>query len=113
MLASISLTLALAATAPVVACDEEGCLIAGGDFVMGTDPSEFPRLGELTDVPAVTVFEPEQPRHAISVRPFRLDATDVTNRQFLGVVQARPQWRRDRVPEDEHNGRYLEHWPAP
>ena len=113
MLAHITLTVALAATMPVAACNKDGCLIPGGTFAMGTDPSEFPRLAEETDVPDVSPFAPEQPRHRVTVQPFRLDATDVTNRDFLGFVAARSEWRRDRVPEGEHNGRYLEHWPAP
>lgn len=47
---------------------------------------------------------------ALTVRPFRLDATAVTNARFLAFVRAHPPWRRSRAPSVFVDGEYLTHW---
>ena len=45
--------------------------------------------------------------------PFRVSPAEVTNRQFLGFLRANPNWRKDRIPSQFHDGDYLRHWPDP
>ncbi len=45
--------------------------------------------------------------------PFEITATEISNRQFLELVKARPGWRRDRVLDEYHDGDYLKHWKSP
>jgi formylglycine-generating enzyme required for sulfatase activity len=47
------------------------------------------------------------------VAPFVLQKRPVTNAEFLGFVQAHPQWRRDRVAGVLAESRYLSHWAGP
>ena len=47
----------------------------------------------------------ETPQHSVTLRPFRMDRCEVTNRQYQTFVQARPMWRKGEVPGD-----YLRHW---
>jgi len=47
----------------------------------------------------------------LRVAPFELQRRPVTNAEFLAFVQARPEWRRDRVASVLADGRYLQHWP--
>jgi len=46
-------------------------------------------------------------------QPLRVSPTEVTNRQFLDFVRANPNWRKDRIPSQFHDGDYLRHWPDP
>jgi formylglycine-generating enzyme required for sulfatase activity len=48
----------------------------------------------------------------VAVRRFYLDATPVTNAEFLDFVSAHPEWRRDRVPRLFADEGYLKHWGA-
>ena len=49
----------------------------------------------------------------LTVRPFRLDQTAVTNADFLAFVQANPRWRRGAVPAIFADAEYLSHWASP
>lgn len=49
------------------------CWIPGGEFVMGTNNPKFPD---------------ESPAHRVQLDGFWMDATEVTNRQFLAFVEA-------------------------
>lgn len=49
----------------------------------------------------------------IRVGAFLLDATAVTNAEFLGFVQSHPEWRRDRIPSLYADQSYLTHWASP
>ena len=84
--------------------------VRGGEFVMGTDPAEWPAL-DSAGVRQWAV-EAEQPAHPVRLSDFRLDATEVTNADFARFVAAEPRWSRDSLPAAEHNGHYLEHWPT-
>ena len=77
---------------------------------MGTNTSEWATLDSM-GVRRWAV-EAERPAHVVRIADFRIDATEVTNRQFARFVRAQPRWSRDSLPAEEHNGRYLEHWPT-
>ena len=88
---SVLAVAAMLAAATAVAADRVA--LPGGDFtpVVAPGPSE----------------------RTVHVAPFRLDRHPVTNREFLGFVRSRPEWRRDRIASlyaDEH---YLARWAAP
>jgi sulfatase modifying factor 1 len=46
----------------------------------------------------------------VEVKSFRLDATPVTNADFLAFVTANPKWRRSAVSRLFADSSYLEHW---
>src|SRR5207253_521969 len=58
-------------------------LIPGGPFVMGTDSEPF-------------AYDNERPAHVVDVAPFFIDTVPVTNRQYLGFIEAGgyhdPRW---------------------
>lgn len=47
---------------------------------------------------------------SVPVASYRLDATPVTNAQFLAFVRAHPKWQRSRVSPLFADGSYLETW---
>jgi len=68
-------------------------LLAGGEF-----RSVLPADGE---------------RSAASIRPFWLRSTPVSNAEYLGFLQAHPQWRRGAVPAVLAGADYLALWAGP
>jgi iron(II)-dependent oxidoreductase len=84
--------------------------ITGGSFRMGTAADALPGLKRRYGVNFPGVFESELPEHLVTVSDFRLDQHEVTNAQFAAFVEARPDWRKDRVPPQLQNDRYLEAW---
>ncbi len=46
----------------------------------------------------------------ISVKPFRLDKTPVTNAEFAQFLTQNPQWQRGRIDKRQAEGRYLSQW---
>ena len=59
------------------------------------------------------VYEPFYPvkgEESLQLEPFEIDATQVTNGQYLEFVEANPEWRRSAVPEVFADGDYLQHW---
>jgi formylglycine-generating enzyme required for sulfatase activity len=50
---------------------------------------------------------------AVVVPAFQIEATPVTNAQFLAFVQATPRWKRDQVTRLFADERYLAHWQGP
>ncbi len=77
---------------------------------MGTDPEAIehkyghldPRLREL--------LKSESPRHEVEVESFYIDKYEVSNRQFQSFLDARPEWRPDRIAHRFHNSDYLKDW---
>ena len=74
----------------------EMVLIPAGDFQMGSN-SRY-------------VLDYEKPVHTVYVDAFYMDKYEVTNAQFKAFVDANPQWGKDRIPRNYHNGNYLNHW---
>ena len=70
--------------------------IPAGEFQMGSDDSAVP-------------FN-EQPVHTIHVDDFYIDKYEVTNAQYKAFIDANPQWRKDRIPRQYHEGYYLWFW---
>jgi serine/threonine-protein kinase len=71
-------------------------LIPGGDFQMGS-----PGWQEYCD---------ECPQHRVHVDSFYLGKYEVTNAQWKKFVDAKPEWRKDRIKSEYHVGDYLKHW---
>ncbi len=62
------------AGSPVIG--EEMTALPGGSFMMGCSPGD------------PYCYPDEKPRHAISLSPFRIDRTEVTNQQYAACVRA-------------------------
>ena len=67
--------------------------IPAGEFQMGSN--------EITDA---------APRHTVYLDAFYIDPYEVTNAQFKAFVDANPEWRKDNIPSEYHNGNYLRLW---
>ena len=50
------------------------------------------------------------PRHTVHLDAFYIDAYEVTNAQFKAFTDANPEWRKDNIPSEYHNGNYLRLW---
>ena len=48
--------------------------------------------------------------HDVHVDAFHVSKYETTNRQFKEFVDANPEWRKDRIKKEYHNGDYLKHW---
>ena len=60
-----------------------------------------------------SVLPQGQSAATVELAAFQLDRRPVTNAQFLEFVQARPEWRRDRVPKLFADQQYLAQWEGP
>jgi len=73
----------------------EMALIPGGQFEMGSVPMEIKSAFAWcqkeagTDCP-LAAYEREQPQHSVSVSPFKMDRTEVTNRAFAKWLNSQP-----------------------
>ncbi len=50
------------------------------------------------------------PRHTVYLDAFYIDPYEVTNAQFKAFIDANPEWRKDNIPSEYHNGNYLRRW---
>ena len=48
--------------------------------------------------------------YTVYVNAFYMDVYEVTNAQFKAFVDANPQWRKDQIPTNYHDGDYLKPW---
>ena len=71
-----------------------GVLIPAGEFQMGSD------IGEAD----------EKPVHTVYVDAFYIDVYPVTNADYKKFIDANPQWRKDNIPGEYHDGDYLALW---
>ena len=89
-------------------------LIPAGEFEMGTDSSEIPQLvswaRKYHSDPKASWFEDETPRHTVYLDAFYIDVHEVTNAQYKNFLDANPQWRKDRIDTQYHDGDYLNDW---
>ena len=70
--------------------------IPAGEFQMGsTDPE---------------AQNDEQPLHTVSVDAFFMDQHEVTNLEYQEFVLANPEWQREDIDSEFHNGDYLKLW---
>lgn len=74
---------------------------------MGSDPREleaqFPEAGRGVR----TMLAAETPRHRVTLSPFQIDSTEVTNQQFQEFAAAEPEWS---PGGSNHPRAYLSHW---
>lgn len=92
------------------AADYGAVQIPGGRFEMGTERASIEALRERYGLGWPGVFENEAPARPVTLSPFSMDATEVTNDQFQSFVADHPAWTRERVAREQHNGDYLAHW---
>lgn len=59
-----------------------------------------------------SVLPPAPGVKTVTVSPYRLDRTPVTNAEFAEFVRKHPQWRRDRVTPLFAEQQYLTHWAS-
>ena len=70
-------------------------LIPAGEFEMGTNNGEHPN---------------ERPAHTVHLDAFYMDTYEVTNAQYKAFLDANPQWQKDKIPREFHDGVYLRFW---
>ncbi len=88
----------------------EMVLIPGTTTQIGIDSQIVCQFQKLFDVEGVELFEPEIPKHTVTIDNFFIDKYLVTNTQFELFLAANPTWRPDSIPVELHNGNYLRHW---
>lgn len=74
--------------------DTDMVLIPAGEFQMGSNTGD-------TD---------EKPIHTVYVDAFYIDKYEVTNAQYKAFVDANPEWGKDQISPEYHDGYYLIHW---
>ena len=85
-------------------------LIPGATFEMGTDKADIPKLQEIFKIKRAEMFSDETPRHPVKIDSFYLDKYEVTNADFKNFLDKNPAWRKDKIPAEFHNGKYLQTW---
>jgi formylglycine-generating enzyme len=90
--------------------DHDMALIPGATFQMGIDETDLPRFQKLFGIRGAQLFEPEMPKHWVTIDSFYIDRKLVTNAQFKKFIVGNSGWRVDRITSSLHNGHYLEHW---
>ena len=71
-------------------------IIPAGEFLMGSNDED--------------ANDSEKPVHPAYVDAFFMDKYLVTNAQYKAFLDASPQWQKDNILTDYHNGNYLRTW---
>jgi formylglycine-generating enzyme required for sulfatase activity len=79
-------------------------------FTMGTNEARVDALLARGMAKRRELFSAELPAHTVQLRAFMMDRTEVTNAAFKTFVDAHPEWSRERLAADRHNGEYLKTW---
>ncbi len=92
-------------------------LLALAALVVNVDARAETANAEVTkavQVPGgeVALLFPVEGEALVSVDPFAIDATPVTNAQFLAFVRDHPEWARGAAPRVFAGDAYLAHWGA-
>ncbi|MCB9743890.1 MAG: formylglycine-generating enzyme family protein [Alphaproteobacteria bacterium] len=58
-------------------------------------------------------YPPSPAEQEVSIEAFRMDATPVTNAEFLAFAQAHPEWAKGGAPSLFADPRYLQDWAGP
>lgn len=77
--------------------------IPEGEFEMG---NQIPVLVDGV----LTQFLNERPVHPVRLDTFYIDEHEVTNAQYKAFIDANPEWKKNRIDQNFHNGNYLRHW---
>jgi len=99
-------------TVTAVSGQVDMAFIAGATFQMGVAAEDLQRLQEFFEIKDPRFFDPEVPKHTVTIDSFYLDKRLVTNEEFEKFTRENPSWHADRIPAKFHNGHYLEHWNA-
>ena len=70
--------------------------IPAGEFQMGSNDPE--------------ALNHEQPVHTVYVDAFFMDEHEVTNLEYQEFVLANPEWQREQIDSEFHDGEYLKLW---
>lgn len=96
-----------------------GVMLAGAALVTAGEPPASggattppPGMAEVPGGLHRPLFRAERAPKEIPVKTFFLDATPVTNGDFLEFVRANPRWRRSQVKRLFADEGYLRHWAA-
>ncbi len=68
--------------------------IKGGSFMMGSEDGR----------------DEEKPVHKVNVSSFKMCAYLITNRQYRAFILDNPEWQKDKIDPDLHDGKYLDEW---
>ena len=74
----------------------EMVIILAGEFLMGSSDAD--------------ANDSEKPVHSVYLDTFYMDKYPVTNEQYKVFLDACPQWQKDSILIDYHNGNYLRTW---
>ena len=106
------LSVALLCASAVVAqrAPKNMSLVPGATFEMGTKAADIPNLMEKFGIRRAELFQEETPKHNATVGRFFIDKTEVTNEMFKRFTNKYPEWRKDKIASELHNGKYLQDW---
>ncbi len=96
---SMSVTTSEITSAPTISSVDvppDMVLIPAGEFQMGSNDEE--------------ANESEKPVHRVYIDAFYMDKYLVTNEQYKAFLEANPQWQKNGIHRDFHNGNYLRTW---
>ena len=96
---SMSLTTSEIISAPTISSVDvptDMVIIPAGEFQMGSNDED--------------ANDSEKPVHPVYIDAFYIDKYLVTNEQYKAFLEANPQWQKDRIHTDFHNGNYLRTW---
>ncbi len=52
----------------------------------------------------------EKPIHTVYLDAYHIDKHEVTNAEYKQFIDANPQWGKEQIPREYHDGYYLAHW---
>src|SRR5262245_7581146 len=101
---------AMTVSAQPASSDEAMVPFPGITFVMGTEIDRIDALLSRFNVKRRELFLAETPAHPVSLRPFLIDRTEVTNSAYKAFLEHHREWQKDRLAGSRHNGSYLQNW---
>ena len=96
---SMSLTPSEIISAPTISSVDvppDMVIIPAGEFQMGSNDED--------------ANDSEKPVHPVYIDAFYMDKYLVTNEQYKAFLEANPQWQKESIHTDFHNGNYLRTW---
>jgi sulfatase modifying factor 1 len=102
--------LAVVAASVDAAPPDDSVLVAGGSFRMGTPAAAIAELRSRYGIDFPGAFDSEAPAHSVTLSAFRIDRHEVTNARYAAFTTRHPQWSKERLGTQMHNGHYLEDW---